>query len=99
MIWLPGTAAITGPAWIRLHSRRSCAPPCCGDRIQAGHAFDTRAGDLKACGPTCRDRSNVLNIRGEIYRLREKRQAVLFPSQHHQNAAPEEAGNNHNHTD
>ena len=26
--------------------------------------------------------SHVLNIRGESYRLREKRQAGLFPSQH-----------------
>ena len=36
--------------------RRICA--CCGERIPAGHAFDTRAGDLKACGPTCCDRIN-----------------------------------------
>ena len=36
--------------------RRICA--WCGERIPAGHAFDTRAGDLKACGPTCCDRIN-----------------------------------------
>ena len=36
--------------------RRMCA--WCGERIPAGHAFDTRAGDLKACGPTCCDRIN-----------------------------------------
>ena len=36
--------------------RRICA--WCGERISAGHAFDTRAGDLKACGPTCCDRIN-----------------------------------------
>ncbi len=34
--------------------RRICA--WCGERIQAGHGFDTRAGDLKACGPACCDR-------------------------------------------
>ena len=43
--------------------------------------------------------SHVLNIRGESYRLREKRQAGLFPSQPHLSATPEEAGDNHNHTD
>ena len=32
--------------------------------------------------------SHVLNIRGESYRLREKRQAGLFPSQQHISAAP-----------
>lgn len=31
--------------------RRICA--WCGERIPVGHAFDTRAGVLKACGPTC----------------------------------------------
>ena len=36
--------------------RRICA--CCGERIHAGRGFDTRAGDLKACGPTCCDRIN-----------------------------------------
>ena len=41
--------------------------------------------------------SHVLNIRGESYRLREKRQAGLFPSQHHLSAAPEEAGDNYAH--
>ena len=39
----------------------------------------------------------VLNIRGESYRLREKRQAGLFPSQQHISAAPEEAGDNYAH--
>ena len=39
--------------------------------------------------------SQVLNIRGESYRLREKRQAGLFPSQPHLGAAPEEAGDNY----
>ena len=39
--------------------------------------------------------SHVLNIRGESYRLREKRQAGLLPSQHHLNAPPEEAGDNY----
>ena len=43
--------------------------------------------------------SHVLNIRGESYRLSEKRQAGLFPSQQHPGAAPEEAGDNHNHAD
>ena len=38
--------------------------------------------------------SHVLNIRGESYRLREKRQARLLPSQHHLNTTPEEAGGN-----
>ena len=42
--------------------------------------------------------SHVLNIRGESYRLREKRQAGLFSSQPRLNVAPEEAGDNHNHT-
>ena len=36
--------------------RRICA--WCGERIPAGHAFDTRASELKACGPTCCDRIN-----------------------------------------
>lgn len=35
---------------------RICA--WCGERIPAGHAFDTRAGELKACGPTYCDRIN-----------------------------------------
>ena len=39
--------------------------------------------------------SHVLNIRGESYRLREKRQAGLLLSQHHLNATPEEAGDNY----
>ena len=43
--------------------------------------------------------SHVLNIRGESYRLREKRQAGLFPSHQQLNSTPEEAGDNHNHTD
>ena len=34
-----------------------------------------------------------LDIRGESYRLREKRQAGLFPSQH-LNHEPQEDGNN-----
>ena len=37
--------------------------------------------------------SHVLNTRGESYRLREKRQAGLFPSQH-LNATPQEDGAN-----
>ena len=36
--------------------------------------------------------SHVLNIRGESYRLREKDQAGLFPSQQQLNATPQEAG-------
>ena len=43
--------------------------------------------------------SHILNVRGESYRLREKRQAGLLPSQQHLNTAPEEAGDNHNHGD
>ena len=39
--------------------------------------------------------SHVLNIRGESFRLREKRQAGLFPSQQHLAASPEEAGDNY----
>ena len=39
--------------------------------------------------------SHVLNIRGESYRLREKRQAGLFPSQQQLNTSPEEAGDNY----
>ena len=39
--------------------------------------------------------SHALNIRGESHRLREKRQAGLFPSQRRLNAAPEEAGDNY----
>ena len=36
-------------------------------------------------------------LTGESYRLREKRQAGLFPSQHHISAASEEAGDNYAH--
>ncbi len=36
--------------------------------------------------------SHILNVRGESYRLREKRQAGLFSSQQHVGATPEEAG-------
>ena len=36
--------------------------------------------------------SHVLNIRGDSYRLREKRQAGLFPSLQHLRPAPEETG-------
>ena len=43
--------------------------------------------------------SHVLNIRGESYRLREKRQAGLFPSHQQLSATPEEAGDNYNHAD
>ena len=39
--------------------------------------------------------SHVLNIRGESFRLWEKRQAGLFPSQQHLAASPEEAGDNY----
>ena len=39
--------------------------------------------------------SHVLNIRGESFRLREKRQAGLFPSQQHPAASPEGAGDNY----
>ena len=39
--------------------------------------------------------SHVLNIRGESFRLREKRQAGLFPSQQHLAVSPEEAGDNY----
>ena len=39
--------------------------------------------------------SHVINIRGESYRLREKRQAGLFPSLQQLGATPEEAGDNH----
>ena len=38
--------------------------------------------------------SHVLNIRGESFRLREKRPAGLFPSQQHLAASPEEVGDN-----
>ena len=37
--------------------------------------------------------SHVLNIRGESYRLREKRQAGLFSSQHLFSNTPEDSGN------
>ena len=37
--------------------------------------------------------SHVLNIRGESYRLREKRQAGLFPSQYQITAMPEVGDN------
>ena len=40
-------------------------------------------------------RSHVLNIRGESYRLREKRRAGLFPSQQHLTVSPEDAGDNY----
>ena len=39
--------------------------------------------------------SHVLNIGGASYRLKEKRQAGLFPSQQHLAASPEEAGDNY----
>ena len=39
--------------------------------------------------------SHVLDIRGESFGLREKRQAGLFPSQQHLAASPEEAGDNY----
>ena len=39
--------------------------------------------------------SHVLNMRGESYRLREKRQAGLFPSLQQLRAIPEEAGEDH----
>ncbi len=39
--------------------------------------------------------SHVLNIRGESYRLREKRQAGLFPSQQLLNSPSEETGANY----
>ena len=39
--------------------------------------------------------SHVLNIRGESFRLRVKRQAGLFPSQQHLAASPEEAADNY----
>ena len=39
--------------------------------------------------------SHVLNIRGESYRLREKRQAGLFPSLQQLRPAPEEVGDNY----
>ena len=39
--------------------------------------------------------SHVLNIRGESYRLKEKRQPGLFPSHQQLNATPEEAGDNY----
>ena len=37
--------------------------------------------------------SHVLNIRGESYRLREKRQAGLFSSQHLLGNTPEDSSN------
>ena len=39
-------------------------------------------------------RSHVLNIRGESYRLREKRQVGLLPSQQQLNVTPEDACDN-----
>ena len=39
------------------------------------------------------DYSHVLNIRGESYRLREKRQADLFPSQHLNHTLQEDGEN------
>ena len=39
--------------------------------------------------------SHVLNIRGESYRLREKRQAGLFPSQQHLGTGLAEASDNY----
>ena len=41
--------------------------------------------------------SHELNIRGESYRLREKRQAGLFPSEQQLSANPEEAGDSYAH--
>ena len=45
--------------------------------------------------PAVRERllhhSHVLNIRGESYRLKDKRQAGLFPSQQHLPSRPETA--------
>ena len=39
--------------------------------------------------------SDMLNIRGESYRLREKRQAGLLPSQQQLSATPKGAGDNY----
>ena len=39
--------------------------------------------------------SHVLNVRGESYRLREKRQAGLSPSQQHLGTGPAEASDNY----
>ena len=39
--------------------------------------------------------SHLLNIRGDSFRLREKRRAGLFPSHQHLAASPEEAGDNY----
>ena len=43
--------------------------------------------------------SHILNVRGESYRLREKRQAGLFPSHQQLGTSPEEAGDNHDRAD
>ncbi len=45
-------------------------------------------------GPVA-DHSHVLNILGESFRLREKRQLGLFPSQQYLAVPPEEAGDNY----
>ena len=39
--------------------------------------------------------SHVLNIRGESYRLREKRQAGLFSSHHLLSGAPDNSNDNY----
>ena len=39
--------------------------------------------------------SHVLNVRGESYRLREKRQAGLSPSQQHLGTGPAEASDDY----
>ena len=55
-----------------------------GDRVTASAALDRLL-----------HHSHVLNVRGESCRLREKRQAGLFPSQQQPDATPEEAGDNY----
>ena len=79
--------------------------PCCLPGTSGGSIILTSNKDFVEWGEVLGDiviasavldrllhHNHVLNIRGESYLLREKRQAGLFPSLQHLRPAPEETG-------
>ena len=85
----PEPAEGSGAASSSLRTRASASG------VSAGRHRHRLGSTGPAAAPQPRAEHPLEQIRGESYRLREKRQAGLFPSQQHIRATPEEAGDNY----
>ena len=86
MLFLQTTLVWRGRRWLIERVGQRSTPPCPSWRIQL-------VGNGTVIASAVLDRllhhSHILNIRGESYRLKEKRQAGLFTSHHVLSTTPD----------